>query len=204
MDQVPRLAQARKLRVIMGVWNPADAWEVSRAIRQGSHVDAYCVGHEGFPDRYSLAQLKRAVALIKRRTGKPAARSELAIRYTPELAQIGDWLFPDAHLTIRADDDDFRADVDGDLDRFMAATKRVVPFAQERQRPLVFANVAYPHAGVPGASRQRQAEFYRRLLDRVNDPERGILLRWRSSCRRRTTPRGRRASRSTGGTRSPG
>ena len=173
MDRVPRLAQERGLRVIMGVWNPADPWEVSRAIRQGSHVDAYCVGHEGYPDRYSLAQLERAVALIKRRTRKPAAPSELANRYTPELARIGDWLFLDTHLTIRDADEDFRVDVDRDLDRFMAATRRVVPYAQELRRPLVFTNVAYPHSGLQGASRQRQAEFYRRLLERVNDPQRG-------------------------------
>src|SRR6185295_4936142 len=100
--------------------------------RQAPYVDAYCVGHEGLPDRYSLSQLARAVDLIKRRTGKPAAPSELAIRYKDELAvelsRIGDWLFPDAHLTIRDGDEDFWVNVDRDLDKFMEATAVVVPY----------------------------------------------------------------------------
>lgn len=177
MERVPRMAQERGLRVIMGVWNPGDPWELARAIRQSRYVDAYCIGHEGYPNRYSLDQLERAVLRVKQRTGKPATASELAIHYTPQLSAIGDWLFPDAHLTIREGDDDYRVDVDRDLERFMKATQTVIPFAQQTGRPVLFHNVAYPYDGVTGASRMRQAEFYRRLLERVNDPQRGHTIK---------------------------
>jgi exo-beta-1,3-glucanase (GH17 family) len=177
MERVPKLAQKRGLRVIMGIWNPGDAWEVSRAIRQRDHVDAYCIGHGGYRDRYSLDQLESALNHVKRRTGKPAAISELARHYDANLARLGDWHFPDAHLTINDGDGRFSADVDRDLEVFMSATQRVIPFAQETGKPVLFANVAYPYAGIPNANRHRQREFFRRLLDRINDPQRGHAVK---------------------------
>jgi hypothetical protein len=179
MDQVPQAAKRRDLKVIMGIWNPTNRREVSRAISQGRHVDAYCVGHDGYPDRYTLQHLKEAVFLVKKRTGRPAAISEQAKCYNPELARIGDWLFPDAHLTLKADDEDLVAnvDLDRDLRVFIRSTEHLAPFAQELGRPLIFKNVAYPYAGVLGGSRARQAEFFRRLLARINDPQRGYSVK---------------------------
>jgi exo-beta-1,3-glucanase (GH17 family) len=175
MVEIPRLAQGQGLKVIMGVWNPADRQELSAAIRQSEFVDAYCVGHNGLSDRYSIWQLKQAIYLIKKRTGLPATTTEPALRYDAELATMGDWLFPDAHITLKNDPAVLAANVDleRDIQQFMTATKEVSRLAQRAGQPLILKNVAYPHQGPVGGSRDNQAEFYRRVLEWLNDPQQG-------------------------------
>jgi len=175
MSEVPRLAKKRGLKVIMGIWNINDRREVSRAIRQQRFVDAYCVGSSGLRDRYQIQELERVVYLVKRRTGRPVACSELAAHYDARLARIGDWLFPDAHLTVKASPDDLVAtvNIDRDIEYFMQSTVNMATFAHDTGKALVFKNVAYPHGGTTGATRASQAEFFRRLLQWLNDPQRG-------------------------------
>lgn len=178
MADVPRLAKQRGLKVIMGVWNPADRQEVSRAIRQARYVDAFCVGHSGFPDRYSVADARRAIFLLKKRTGLPAAVSEHTKYYTPQLSEIGDWLFPDAHLSLKDQPDGpATANVDRDVREFMILTETISAMASRLSRPLILKNVAYPHTGIPGASPLVQAEFFRRLLEHLNDAQYGLSVK---------------------------
>ena len=175
MVEVPRLASNLGLRVIMGVWNPADHGEVSRAIGQAKYVDAYCVGDNGLLGRYSLEDLKRAVSRIKRRTGRPATVTEPAKTYSASLAELGDWLFPDAHITLHSAPGlmEFNADIERDIELFMRSTEALAALAKAAARPLVFKNVAYPYAGVRDGSRSLQADFFDRLLERLNDPQYG-------------------------------
>jgi hypothetical protein len=151
---------------------------VSRAIRQREYVDAYCAGHSRVTAPYSLDDVRRAVVLLKQRTGRPVAMSEIATRYTEEMAAVGDWIFPDAHLTLQtADDRPPNVDLDRDIDLFFRSTEKVARLAQQTGKPLLFNSVCYPYAGADGASRQSQAAFFRRLLERLEDPQRGLPVK---------------------------
>jgi hypothetical protein len=178
MVEAPRLAKQRGLKVILGIWKPSDREEVSRAIRLWPHVDGYCVGHNGLRERYSMKQLREAIWLVKKRTGQPATTTELAMQYDDELAAVGDWLFPDAHITLKDDPQGVaRVHVERDIELFMKATDAMARLAQRTGQPLLFKSVAYPHAGVDGGSRARQAEFFRRLRQRIDDPQRGHAVK---------------------------
>jgi hypothetical protein len=178
MMVVPSLAKEVGLRVIMGVWNPADHRELERAVHRAAYVDAYCIGDgqalQGFP----VETLESAVRYVKKRTGLPAAVSDLSSRYDARRAAIGDWLFPDAHLTLRdLPQSEPRADLDRDVSLFMKSTQAMAEHARTLDRPLVFKNVAYPHAGVANASPEMQKEFYARILDSLSDAQRGHVTR---------------------------
>jgi hypothetical protein len=172
MTEVPRLAHERGMRVIMGVFDPQHSDELYRAARQKRYVDAYCCGGAGLPDRYGLDTLRKAVDFLKRRTGKPVAISEYVQSYTEEVAAIGDWLFPDAHVSL-ADEPDlavYSSDPARDSERLFTLVAQMAPHTRNGARPLVFHRVGYPWDGeiVWGGSREKQAEFFRRVLQRVN------------------------------------
>jgi hypothetical protein len=179
MVEVPRLAQERGLKVILGIWDVHDRSEISRAIWQSSYVDAYCVGGEGLGDRYSLDELRRALFLVRRQTGRPAAISERARHYDEMLAGLGDWIFPEVHLTVKDDDDLLvaRVDLDRDIEIAMSSIVRFVSLSSRHRKTLVLKNLGYPYAGVEGASRTIQAEFFRRLLERLSGLERAHGVR---------------------------
>jgi exo-beta-1,3-glucanase (GH17 family) len=174
MAEVPGLAKQRGLHVIQGIWDASDQAEINRAIRRRGDADAYCIGHNGLRKRYSIAQLDQAVARVRRVTGRPVATSEQASRYSPEIAAIGDWLFPDVHLTLsEANELDGANEIRSAVDLMLQEVKKLEKYAQSTSKLMVLKNVVYPHHGVPGASRKRQAQFFRELLERLNDPIRG-------------------------------
>jgi hypothetical protein len=180
MAEVPRLAQERGLKVIASVKNPADAAELGRAISAREHVDAYCLGSNQLLATYTVDTLRAAIDRVKRETGRPATTSEYAVRYEADerLAALGDWLFPDAHVTVKdTPTGPPVVDVGRDVEVVMAATRAVLPHAQKTGRPILFRNVTYPHAGATGASRAEQARFFRTLLARLNDPHQGYPVR---------------------------
>jgi hypothetical protein len=173
--EAPRLAQRRGMRVIMGLWEPTSAQERLAAVRQAAYVDAYCLGSDGLRTRYSLGDLRNAVHRIKRSTGRPVTVSEPIRNYEedPQLASLGDWLFPDSHLTLKDQWRNSNVDVERDVRLFMESTEHTVREARRLGKPLVFRNVGYPYRGIPGASRAAQAEFFRLLLEQLHDPHAG-------------------------------
>lgn len=184
MAEVPRLAQKRGLRVIMGVWDPSDKRELYRAMRQGEHVDAYTIGESQGRKDNPLALLSSAIRYVKIRTGKPAAFSDIAKRYDDAHAELGDWLFPDAHMTLVANQAEdavpssrHEVSVEGQVVFFMRETSRLSDLARRHDLTLVFKNVAYPYDGIQGASREAQAAFYAALLAWMNDPHHGHSVR---------------------------
>jgi hypothetical protein len=177
MMVVPHLAQDMGLHVIMGVWS-TDHAELERAVHARRFVDAYSVGNAQVLEGFPIETLEAAVDYVKRRTHRPVAVSDLPNRYGPRLAALGDWLFPDAHLTLRDRPDIFpRVDLDRDVELFMKSTQAMAAQARTLDRPLVFKNVAYPYDGLASASRAAQAEFYRRILYHLNDAQQGHVTR---------------------------
>lgn len=178
---VPKLAKARNLKVIMGVFDASKRYEVSRAIREHEYVDAYCIGHNGI-DVYSEQTLRRAISFTKSRTGKPVSTTEPIVRYTDSLASLGDWLFPDSHLSLRRSlnaigtADEYSVDIRRDVRSFLTQVKQIASWARQSDRPLVLKNVAYPHSGIPGASLLRQREFFHELRETLRDPQSGLQV----------------------------
>jgi hypothetical protein len=178
MSQVPRLARGRGLKVIASVKNPADDAELGRAIRLREFVDAYCLGSNQLGNTYSIDTLRSAIERVKSETNRPATTSEYASHYDEELAGLGDWLFPDAHVTVKdTPATESEVNIERDVGVMMDSTRAVLPYAQKTGRPILFRNVTYPHSGAKGASRTAQADFFRTLLARLNDPHRGHPVR---------------------------
>lgn len=172
MADVPRMAKSLGLHVIMGVWDPADRAELERAIRQAPYVDAYCIGDAQAQHGMPVEILEQAMWLVKKRTGRPAAVSDLVKKYDDRLARLGDWLFPDAHLTL-ADN----PDISRDVELLMQSTKTMAKLAQGLDCPLIFKNVAYPHRGLKNFSDELQRDYFRQLLIKLNDAQDGHIAR---------------------------
>jgi hypothetical protein len=100
--EIPRLAKGKGLTVIMGIWEPQNYDEVSAAISQREFVDAYCVGHDGWPFRYSYEVLVKAIDHVRFRTGRPVSTTQRINYYLNDkrFLSIGDWLFPDTLLPL--------------------------------------------------------------------------------------------------------
>jgi hypothetical protein len=173
LAEIPRLAKDRGLAVIMGVGDPTDREEVHQAALRRNFVDAYCVGFGGLKGRYSLAEVERAATRLKRRTRKPVTTSEAADAYagSEQLSEFGDWLFPDVHSVFPcAGEGGPRVELAADVERFRDAMQSLEVLARRRKVPLIFHAVAYPFAGVPGASEHEQARFFAGLIEICNAP----------------------------------
>jgi exo-beta-1,3-glucanase (GH17 family) len=104
--EIPRLAKERGLAVIMGVWDPQNYDEIDAAISQREFVNAYCVGHDGWPHRYSYEVLVKAIDHIRFRTGRPVSTTQRINYYLNDkrFLSLGDWLFPDTLLPLMEKD----------------------------------------------------------------------------------------------------
>lgn len=176
MATIPELAKKHGLAVIMGVWDPRSDSEIIQAIRQCKNVDAYCIGHDGIKTRYSDVELTRAIDRVKRRTGRPVATTEEVRFYDDRLVSVGDWLFPDAHISV-GDNPTNMINVTNDISSYATAIQKMVTFAQTTQRLLIFKCVAYPHSGIVGASPENQDLFFRKVLDTVQNPQQGLPVK---------------------------
>jgi exo-beta-1,3-glucanase (GH17 family) len=179
--QIPRIAKSENLAVIMGVWSPADVGELRRAIAQQEFADAYCVGHDGLDKRdgYALEDLEKAILLLKRRTMRPVTTSEEVRFYmNPALSRLGDWLFPDIHISLlNASSQSLRQASGRGLGPIVDLTRRISAVAAETERPLMLKMVTFPWNGFEGASLENQRDNFDRFLEALRSPEQGIAAR---------------------------
>ena len=79
--------------VIGGVWDLRDEADLSAAMAEAEHVDAYCLGHTGLQKRYLFSELEAAVPRVRQATGRPVAVSELVADYetNQRLVSLGDF-----------------------------------------------------------------------------------------------------------------
>ena len=101
-SEIPKLAKNQGFAVIMGVWDPGNYAEIGAAISQREYVDAYCVGHDGWPFRYSYDTLIKAIDHVRFRTGRPVSTTQRINYYLTDqrFLAVGDWLFPDTLLPL--------------------------------------------------------------------------------------------------------
>jgi exo-beta-1,3-glucanase (GH17 family) len=175
-SEIPELAQKHDLRVIMGIWNPNDLNEVTLAISKRELVDAYVIGHNGLynliagnPNLYTKDDLIRVIRYVRYKTGRPVSTTEMIQRYidNPFLYSIGDWVFPDAHIKLKAD---MNANyVNESIKYTLEIASAVSEQAERGEKPILLKMVTFPHNGFSGATYTSQAEFYRLLLDSKRD-----------------------------------
>ena len=176
LSAIPAYAKRLELGVIMGVYDPGDRAELALAAAQKEWVDGYAVGHNNLHSGYSFAGLLDATCWLRFRTGRPVSTTERLESYfhEPRLLSLGDWVFPDVHLSLRSPDfgvavAPFCADAPRDVATLVGYVKQIVELADKTHRPVMLKMVTYPVAGIKGASPQEQARFYLLLLDHRRD-----------------------------------
>lgn len=181
LARIPRIAKAQRLAVIMGVWSPGDVGEIRNAIAQRDFADAYCVGHDGLGQRggYEIEELRRAIALVKRRTHRPVSTSEEVRLYEdPALQRLGDWLFPDIHVSLlNAAARSVPEDPEQGFQSIVQLARRISAIAAQTDRPLMLKMVTFPWQGTANASALGQRESFARFLEELRSPERGSAVR---------------------------
>jgi exo-beta-1,3-glucanase (GH17 family) len=180
LARVPRIAKTERLAVIMGVWNPADVGELREAIAQHAFADAYCVGHDGLnkPNGYTIEDLEKAVALLKRRTSLPVTASEEVRLYKdPALLRLGDWLFPDIHVSLLDASGRLQQNPSSNLDTPVDLARKISVISAEVGRPLMLKMVTFPWQGVEGGSIENQSESFDHFLEILRSPEQAFAAR---------------------------
>ncbi|MFN0206997.1 MAG: toll/interleukin-1 receptor domain-containing protein [Planctomycetota bacterium] len=177
LSLIPSLAKERGLAVIAGVWNPADEKECQSALAQSEHVDAYCVGHNNLGKTYQRDTLDHTVSWLRNQSQRPVTTSEeiRIYRGDDDLCTMGDWLFPDCHVSLRPHPGAAAiADVERAIKGYSALAHEITTIAKQYRRPLMLKMVTFPWAGIVGASLERQAEFFAVFLEALRDPEFGL------------------------------
>jgi exo-beta-1,3-glucanase (GH17 family) len=167
-SMIPELAKRNGLFVIVGVWDPTDRQEITAAISKQEYTDAYCVGHNGLGKRYSYDELVKTIQYIRFRTKCPVSTTEKIGLYLsdPRLLSIGDWIFPDAHVSVQNDGDmNFLADATRDAEKTVGMAKIIAEHERRNTKPILLKMVTYPMHGITNASLEEQAAFFVSILE---------------------------------------
>ena len=168
---IPEIAKKYDLKVIMGIWNPADEKEVKQAISAKEFVDAYSVGHDGLGTRYSFEQLIHTIQYVRFHTQIPVSTTEKIGQYIsdPRLLEIGDWVFPDTHVAVQQKDaagsSQYYANAIRDSLETISMAKTIDDMKERKGKPILLKMVTYPMAGVSNASFAEQTKFFIAILD---------------------------------------
>jgi exo-beta-1,3-glucanase (GH17 family) len=159
LREIPRLAREEGFQgVIMGVWSPASADELSSAKAAVAYVDGYNVGNEGLSfGRYNLDTLKVAMEDLRNATGKPIATTEVIDSYfgNAQIRELGDWTFANAHPYWNGVKDPQRA-----VEWTQQKYNDLVGLYTGGHRTVVFKEVGLPTAGDAAVSEEGQAKYY--------------------------------------------
>jgi hypothetical protein len=163
--EIPRLAKEQGLVVIMGIWDPQNYDEIGAAISQREFVDAYCVGHDGWPHRYSYEVLVKTIDHVRFRTGCPVSTTQRINYYLNDkrFLSVGDWLFPDILLPLM-DRDSYVHTIN--VQRDVATTIELankLDQVNQGAKPILLKMVGYPaqiDKYTSGGSDDAQMKFF--------------------------------------------
>jgi hypothetical protein len=183
LDMIPRYAKENGLAVIMGVWDPLDRREALLSSSAYKYVDGYSVGHNGLGASYTYSELANRIRWLRFRTKRPVTTTERVGNYLhdSQLLAIGDWVFPDVHLSLRDETQTkpvpiFRADAKQDVAKTFDYARQIVELARQHRKPVLLKMVSYPMSGTTGASLNEQADYFSLLLDSRRDVEASMPL----------------------------
>jgi exo-beta-1,3-glucanase (GH17 family) len=168
---IPEIARSEGLSVIMGIWDPNDRKELTQAISKRDYIDAYCIGHNGLDQRYSYSELVDAIRYIRFHTKHPVTTTEKIERYSDKrLLDIGDWVFPDAHVPVKSDQisSTFQADASRDAVVIFGYTEKIRKNIGT-EKPIMLKMITYPMEGISNASLKQQSLFFSTLLESRRD-----------------------------------
>jgi exo-beta-1,3-glucanase (GH17 family) len=129
--------------LIIGVWDikSKEELDAAKACAKDPVVLGICAGNEGYPKRYKVADLSKAIRELRQATGKPVTTTEEIEDYyeNEELPRLGDWVFPNAHPYFH-----HRLDPDGAVRWTVDAYEDL---ARLSKRFVLFKEVGLPTAG---------------------------------------------------------
>src|SRR3989344_3708742 len=167
---IPKIALDNGFKgVIMGIWDPYNSDEITRAKSSADYVSGYCVGNEGLEGRYTLNDLTNVKNNLAS-TWKPVTTAEQIDHYFATsdsrfngLLDFGDFFLPNAHPfwfnIFNAQQavifvDDYIANLEG----------------EGRNKLILVKETGYPTSEDSRVSEQLQKDFYTGLaaLNRIN------------------------------------
>lgn len=172
---IPELAKKAELSVIMGVWDPTDPQEVEVAISKKAYVYAYCVGHNGLNERYYYDDLVKTIQYIRFRTNRPVSTTEKLCSYKEDgkLLEVGDWIFPDCHVSVEEKKDSamFVSDATRDSKSTIQMAKEIAELngKSKKPKPILLKMVTYPTDGITDDSLKEQSDFFVKITDSKRD-----------------------------------
>lgn len=149
--------------MLLGVWNPFDAAEISKALRivraHRNLIIGLVVGNEGVLNgRYGVVGLCEAMNGVRTAARKPVTSTETVdvILGEPNLVRCSDFITVNAHPYFSSQKDPANA-VKWTLEAWEAIRK------QYPGKPLLLKEVGLPSAGDGDLSEETQKEYYLRL-----------------------------------------
>lgn len=168
LGHIPRIAHEEGFHmVIVGVWEINDKDEVDNALKAAPYADAYCLGHRGLNKRYPITLLEESTKVFRARTDRPTTTSELVVDYEtePRLLLLSDFLFPDVHTQWQKPETPDEA-----WNETLELARRAARLAATAEgKPVLLKMVSYPSGGGEGLSPQKQAQFYRLVIEQAAD-----------------------------------
>jgi exo-beta-1,3-glucanase (GH17 family) len=165
MNIIPQLSEKYKLKVIVGIWNPNNKFEVANSISLQNKVDGYCIGHNGLKKEYSFNDLKMTIKLVRNTTNKPVSTT-VPIKYyikDSKLINLVDWIFPDGSLPL-FDSVNIERDV-----KDLVQLTRNLDEENHNNKPILLKMIIYPYDSLKNASEENQSLFYSKLIDCIID-----------------------------------
>lgn len=163
LGQIPKIAKELGFEgVIMGIWLPGSSKETPNAVAAANYVDAYCVGHMGLAKgNYSMTSLRKAIRELKEMTKKPISTTEPMKEYfkNKTLVELGDWLFPDAHLYKT------RTRIRPHEEIFQELKYSYEQLIEISNKPVLIKTVGYPSGGEFEATEENQAKLFQLILE---------------------------------------
>lgn len=175
LSQIPKIAKANDLKIIMGIYDPADPIEIASAISMREYVNGYCAGHNGLGNIYSFSELSKAINYLRFRTNRFVSTTEFGQRYLGDnaLFKIGDWIFPDCHTSARDSvSGDFRSNSTKDSWITIKWANEIAANNKYIRKPILLKMVTYPMDGIIDASLNEQANYFICLLESTRDANR--------------------------------
>ncbi|MDP1548405.1 MAG: hypothetical protein Q8L87_20525 [Anaerolineales bacterium] len=171
LSEIPKLAKKHNLLVIAGVWDPTNRQEVASAILNKDYIDAYSVGHNGVNWLYSFSDLTKTIRKIRFHTRHPVSTTEIVSYYLVEkrLFGIGDWVFPDAHVSVKDEGGKYSVNAVRDKELTIELAKIIASQKERNGKTILLKMVMYPMSGAPNASLDEQAHFFDALLANTQD-----------------------------------